>query len=284
MCKVLHNARRSRWRGYGITTCKILHFCARADWPPVCTRQNIIGPYAWLIWGISYFRPLGRPVLSTTFSGREKMSKRLILLFVFSLICVGCLPIRADTITDPTNGVAYTLTYSPTANPNVFDLKLVIDTTNYSRSLNNTLADIALNLIGQGAVVSDFALTSSPNNSYQQPQAGGLNAGGCNGQGAPSLCDNYIGAGSGLAVGPGNVYTWDWAYTGSFSDLMTASHIKAQYSGQGAGLTSQAITLSEFVPPPPPPPPVPEPATLLLVGSGLATAVKVIRSRRSPSH
>jgi hypothetical protein len=204
-----------------------------------------------------------------------------IAVFCILPICAWCTSVRADTITDPTNGVAYTLTYSTTANPNVFDLQLVIDTTNYSKLSTDKLADVALRLVGNGADASDFTLTTSPA-SYAQPAFGGLASnGGCNGSGAPFFCDNYTGAGYGLSVGAGDVYTFDWMYSGLLDDLMFDSHVKAEFlrsdgrhAGQSAGNTSQDITLTES-----PTPPVPEPSTLLLMGSGLAAAAAMLRRR-----
>ena len=203
------------------------------------------------------------------------MLKRLVVLSVF-LTCALCIPSRADTITDPSNGVSYTLTYSTTANPNVLNLKLVVDTTQYSKSSNNKLVDIALALRGNGADVADFTLTGSPA-SYLQPQAGGLGGNGCGGNEPTYICDNYSGPGDGLSVG--NVYTWDWAFTGSLDELITASHIRAQYTGRGANNTSKDITLTG-----PPITPVPQPATLLMLGSGLLAGATFLRRRILSRH
>jgi hypothetical protein len=212
------------------------------------------------------------------------MLKRLAIFCLLS-ICAWCTSVRADTITDPTNGVVYTLTYENTANPIVFDLQLVIDTANYSKRSTDKLADIALRLIGKGADADDFTLTSLPA-TYAQPAAGGLAAnGGCNGNGVPFLCDAYTGAGYGLSVGAGDVYTFDWAYSGPLDGLMFDSHVKAEFlrtdgkhAGQSAGNSSQDITLTESTPPIPP---VPEPTTLLLMGSGLSAVAAMMRRRRA---
>jgi len=216
------------------------------------------------------------------------MSKRFTLLFVFSLICVGNLPVRADTITDPSNGVAYTLTYSPTANPNALDLKLVIDTTNYSARSTDKLADVALKIVNKKANAGDFTLTSSPG-SYAQPQFGGLSSAGCDGKGMFYLCDDFTGSGYGLALGAGDIYTFEWSFTGTLSEWELDSHVKAEYvrtdgkhAGKSAGNTSQDITLTELTPPPDQNP-IPEPSTLLLLGSGLASGAALLRRRFSSS-
>jgi hypothetical protein len=108
-------------------------------------------------------------------------------------------------------------------------------------------------------------------------QGGGLSAGGCNGSGSGFFCSG----GTGLAIGPGKVYNWEWAITlASPGDLFTgsdAASIKASFvtpAGGNGGLTSEDITLQ-----PGSTPSVPEPTTLTLLGTGALGLAGVIKRR-----
>jgi hypothetical protein len=119
---------------------------------------------------------------------------------------------------------------------------------------------------------TNIAFVSGP---FGTVQDGGLAAGGCNGSGSGFFCSG----GTGLAIGPGHVYNWEWAITlASPGDLFTGSNeasIKASFvtpAGGNAGITSEDITLQ-----PGTTPSVPEPSTLMLLGTGalgLAGAIK----------
>ena len=110
---------------------------------------------------------------------------------------------------------------------------------------------------------------------------GGISAGGCDGTGNGFFCSG----GTGLAVGSGDVYNWEWAITlASPSDLFTAAgeaSIKASYvttaSGtSNAGITSEDITLqpgsTTFSS-------TPEPSTLMLLGTGALGIAGAIKRR-----
>jgi hypothetical protein len=204
---------------------------------------------------------------------------------LLSLLCLCLLGFvasaKADTI-GPSGcgsclGSSYTLTYTPTANPDIFDIFLKVDTT------STTLPGDLLNAVAP-KVSSSFASVAFISGPFGSVQNGGLSSGGCNGSGSGFFCSG----GTGLAIGSGHVYNWEWAVTlSSPGDLFTASDeasIKASFvtpAGGNAGITSEDITLQPGVTPPPPPPPapVPEPSTLLLLGTGVLSAAGTIRRR-----
>jgi hypothetical protein len=180
---------------------------------------------------------------------------------------------KADTI-GPTNcgsclGSSYTLTYTATANPNVFDIFLKVDTSATTLSTSDLLNAVA------PKVSSSFASVAFVSGPFGTVEDGGIAAGGCNGNGNGFFCSG----GTGLAIGAGKVYNWEWAVTlASPGNLFTASNeasIKASFvtpAGGNAGITSEDITLQ-----PGTTPSVPEPSTLMLLGTGalgLAGAIK----------
>jgi hypothetical protein len=197
---------------------------------------------------------------------------------ILSLTCLCLLGLvasaKADTI-GPSNcgsclGSSYTLTYTATANPNIFDIFLKVDTS------ATTLPGDFLNAVAP-KVSSSFVSVAFVSGPFGTVQDGGLSAGGCNGNGSGFFCSG----GTGLAIGPGKVYNWEWAVTlSSPGDLFTgsdAASIKASFltpSGGNGGLTSEDITLQ-----PGSTPSVPEPSTLILLGTGALGFVGVIKRR-----
>jgi hypothetical protein len=196
---------------------------------------------------------------------------------LFSLSCLCLLGFvasaKADTI-GPSNcgsclGSSYTLTYNATANPDIFDIFLKVDTSATTLSTSDLLNAVAPKV---SSSFTNIAFVSGP---FGTVQDGGLAAGGCNGSGSGFFCSG----GTGLAIGSGHVYNWEWAITlASPGDLFTGTHeasIKASFvtpAGGNAGITSEDITLQ-----PGTTPPVPEPSTLMLLGTGalgLAGAIK----------
>jgi hypothetical protein len=197
---------------------------------------------------------------------------------LFSLSCLCLLGFvasaKADTI-GPSNcgscqGSSYTLTYTATANPDIFDIFLKVDTT------ATTLPGDLLNAVAP-KVSSSFTSVAFISGPFGTVQDGGLSSGGCNGNGSGFFCSG----GTGLALGTGHVYNWEWAITlASPGDLFTGSDeasIKASFvdpKGGNGGLTSEDITLQ-----PGTVVPTPEPSTLMLLGTGALGLAGVIKRR-----
>jgi hypothetical protein len=200
------------------------------------------------------------------------------LLFLSCLCLLGFVAsAKADTI-GPTGcgsclGSSYTLTYTTTANPDVFDIFLTVDTT------ATTLPGDFLNAVApkvSSSIVGTPTFISGP---FGTVIDGGIASGGCNGSGAGFFCSG----GTGLAIGTGHVYSWEWAVTlsspGDLFLLPNEASIKASYvttaTGTGnAGITSEDITLQ-----PGGTPAVPEPSTLMLLGTGALGLAGIIKRR-----
>lgn len=212
------------------------------------------------------------------------MLKKILCL---SALCLFALAgyAKADTIGPGAScascfGSSYTLSYTTTANPNIFDVNLVIDTTGYTGTSTNLLNSVGLKIVSQSSDITSVSLISAPS-TFSSTVETGLNANGCAGGGGGFFCSE--GSTTGLAVGgSGDVYsfTWQVAVTAP-SDLMLGAgdaSVKALYvtsAGSQNGITSEDITLD------PGTSPVPEPSSFALLGTGLLGIAGFIRRKLS---
>jgi hypothetical protein len=184
---------------------------------------------------------------------------------MFLLACTG-VAAHADSI--DLNGSDYTLSYTPTGTPKVYDVTLTIDASGYAGGTSDFLNDIALKVVKKGDIGSILVL-SAPAGYDTSVETGGLGSQGCKGNSSAYFCLDYTGGGDGLAVGSsGDVYTFSFLVDVDKSkDLLTGmddAALKILYDnsrGKSAGVSKGKLTLTEST--------TPEPSSMALLGTAL---------------
>lgn len=194
---------------------------------------------------------------------------------------------HADTVTDPTSGVTYTLNYVPVSST-TFDVYLTIDTSGYdgpNKNFPNYLNDVALQLAAQD---SDYTMSvlSAPTGYASTVTDGGLGQSGCNASGNGFYCLEYTGSGQGLpTASASDVYQFEFSVfdangLGGSGGLFTTAkdNVEATYlftntnnGNTGGNKDNDVVTLT--------PAPAPEPSSLMMLGTGVLGAAGALRRR-----
>ena len=140
-------------------------------------------------------------------------------------------PLSADTITDTALGVSYTATstFTPVTD-NTYDVFLTVDPTGFSAG-SGFLTAVSLAYKTGSDIATSVSLLAAPGGvgAWSPEMPGGLNAKGCNGNGASSgdVCFQNV---SSTTTVPGGPYMFEFAVTLPDSDALTAtSDIKAAF-------------------------------------------------------
>ncbi|HEX4155594.1 MAG TPA: PEP-CTERM sorting domain-containing protein [Acidobacteriaceae bacterium] len=198
------------------------------------------------------------------------MNWKIVVLGLGLTATVGAVSAHADTITDPTSGAVYTLTYTTTGTPDVYNVYLTVDASAYNQSLGYStyLQDVALKLFPNNNDYDWSVVDSAPTGYSSTTTPGGLNGSGCDTSGAGFFCLDYTLSDLGAPAGQGSGDIYNFEFTVEGTHLMTdldAATVKADYvyvkngNVKKDGADSDSITVS----------PAPEPSSLALLGTAL---------------
>jgi hypothetical protein len=95
------------------------------------------------------------------------MLKKILSLSALCLFAIGALgtPAQASTIGPSCGscfGSTYTLSYTATATPDVFNINLAIDTTGYTGTSTNLLNAVSLKIVSQSSQLTSISLLTPP--------------------------------------------------------------------------------------------------------------------------
>jgi hypothetical protein len=203
----------------------------------------------------------------------------------------GATPIGPATSCGSCDGAIYDLSVNAIPiSGSTYRFRLSIDTNTYdpggSSSPPYYLAEVSIKVSSN---VSGASLFSAPGGTadWNAPDLGGMNANGCNGNGAGFICvDATANGGKGIQITTGNGPGYDYIFAidvtlGSPTSLLDPASIKARYVDDSntkvGSLLSEDIHLT--VTTPPPQHDIPEPMSLLLLGLGLG-GLGLARRRR----
>jgi PEP-CTERM motif len=230
--------------------------------------------------GLSIALPLAMPVT-------KRLVARIAVL-ALSALCGAAAVARANSIgpnCGTCQGSIYTLTnLGQIADINTSDgvadtwrISLSVDTSTYTGG-GQRIDEVAVKVSN---AVDRAKLISAPGGVavWEQLEAGGLNANGCNGSGSGFDCADWkLGSTSGAFI-PGPLLTWVFdidvngaLFTGANMASLKARYVDARDQKVGA-LVSENITLGT------PLTPVPEPGSLILLGTGVSYLVARRRAR-----
>ena len=204
---------------------------------------------------------------------------------LFSVAFVASAPVYADSYSIADLGSVYTVKdLGPGSGTHDYIISVTIDTSGFNNGsgpviVTDRVEAVAINV--NATIIKVAPLLVPPNPINWTAQLGGTNSGGCDGTGKPFACAQANSVADSLATGNLTPYTFQFDITlgaGSTPDFGTlADHIKVVYTdsfGNFVNQISDNITLE-----PRNTPPVPEPTSILLLGTALIFAGKLMKSQ-----